>query len=93
MPALLVVISFMKEITTRSAGIRELHVYGKAAALSEEGSIQHKGIGKMLLAEAEKLASERYGCNKVLVISGIGAREYYRRLRYRTDGPYMIKGI
>jgi elongator complex protein 3 len=84
---------FMKEITTRSAGIRELHVYGKAAALSEEGSIQHKGIGKMLLAEAEKLASERYGCNKVLVISGIGAREYYRRLRYRTDGPYMIKGI
>ncbi|MFH1182529.1 MAG: tRNA uridine(34) 5-carboxymethylaminomethyl modification radical SAM/GNAT enzyme Elp3, partial [Candidatus Woesearchaeota archaeon] len=84
---------FRKEITAKSAGIRELHVYGKAAALSEEGSIQHRGIGKKLLAEAEKIARERYGCNKMLVISGIGAREYYRKLGYRQDGPYVSKKL
>jgi elongator complex protein 3 len=84
---------FMKEITERSAGIRELHVYGKAAALSEEGAIQHRGIGKKLLAEAEKIASERYDCNKVLVISGIGARAYYRKLGYRQDGYYVSKKL
>jgi elongator complex protein 3 len=84
---------FRKEITAKSAGVRELHVYGKATALSEEGSIQHRGIGKRLMSEAEKIASERYGCNKMLVISGIGAREYYRKLGYRQDGVYVSKKL
>jgi elongator complex protein 3 len=84
---------FRKEITAKSSGIRELHVYGKATALSEEGSIQHRGIGKKLLSEAEKIARERYDCNKMLVISGIGAREYYRKLGYIQDGPYVSKRI
>lgn len=84
---------FRKEITANSAGIRELHVYGKATALSEEGSIQHRGIGKKLFVEAEKIASEVYDCKKMLVISGIGARAYYRKLGYKQDGPYVSRRL
>src|SRR3989344_5180942 len=38
--------SLRTEITTDSALIRELHVYGQATALGAEGSVQHKGLGK-----------------------------------------------
>ncbi|MCK4522433.1 MAG: tRNA uridine(34) 5-carboxymethylaminomethyl modification radical SAM/GNAT enzyme Elp3, partial [Nanoarchaeota archaeon] len=42
-----------KEITEDSALIRELHVYGQAVQIGKKGAIQHKGIGKGLLREAE----------------------------------------
>ncbi len=35
---------------------------------------QHQGYGENLLREAEKIASEEYDRNKVLINSGIGAR-------------------
>ncbi|MBI4152974.1 tRNA uridine(34) 5-carboxymethylaminomethyl modification radical SAM/GNAT enzyme Elp3, partial [Candidatus Woesearchaeota archaeon] len=79
-----------KEITKESALIRELHVYGTATALGETGSIQHKGYGRMLMAEAEKIAKQ-HNKNKMIVISGIGAREYYKKLGYKKEGPYMVK--
>lgn len=84
---------FRKEITPDSAGIRELHVFGQAAGLKMEGAVQHKGLGKMLLAEAERIAKEEFCKKKLLVISGIGAREYYRKLGYERDGAYMGKKI
>ncbi|MBI4447637.1 tRNA uridine(34) 5-carboxymethylaminomethyl modification radical SAM/GNAT enzyme Elp3 [Candidatus Woesearchaeota archaeon] len=84
---------FRKEINQKSAGIRELHVYGKAAQLGQESTVQHKGFGKELLSEAEKIAKEEYDCKKILVISGIGAKEYYRQLNYKDDGVYMSKKI
>jgi elongator complex protein 3 len=31
--------------------------------------------------------------SKITVISGIGVREYYRRLGYRREGAYMVKTI
>ncbi len=80
------------EITSDSALIRELHVYGTAAELGEEGQIQHKGVGKKLLEMAEK-QTKKDGKNKIVVISGIGVREYYRKLGYRLEGPYMVKNI
>jgi len=85
---------FRKEIIKNSAGIRELHVFGEAAAIGEKGIIQHHGFGKRLIEEAERIAKEDFDCSKILVISGIGAREYYRKkLNYRDDWVYLSKGI
>jgi elongator complex protein 3 len=72
------------------AGVRELHVYGMAAGIGEKGSVQHKGLGKRLLKEAERVVKERM-IKKIKVISGIGAKEYYRKLGYKKDGVYMSK--
>lgn len=82
---------FMKEISSNTCGIRELHVYGDAAPIGGKGEVQHRGLGHALLAEAEKIAREEFDAKKVLVISGVGAREYYRKLGYERDGPYMGK--
>lgn len=86
---------FRKEITSRSAGIRELHVYGKALSIGKksENEIQHKGYGKALLLEAEQIAKKDFDVNKLLVISGIGVREYYKRSGYKKEGPYMAKKL
>jgi elongator complex protein 3 len=81
-----------KEITESSALVRELHVYGKAVGIGKKGKVQHTGIGKALLSQAEEICRMYYK-DKIVVISGIGAREYYRKLGYRQEGPYMVKRI
>jgi len=80
------------EIPPDSALIRELHVYGTAIAIGMEGEIQHRGFGKQLMKEAEKLAKE-HGRKKMVVISGVGVRAYYRKLGYKKEGPYMVKKL
>ncbi|MBS3142734.1 tRNA uridine(34) 5-carboxymethylaminomethyl modification radical SAM/GNAT enzyme Elp3 [Candidatus Woesearchaeota archaeon] len=81
-------------ITLKSALIRELHVYGMAVAIgaSEEEKSQHKGYGKKLMAEAERIARVN-GKDKMVVISGVGVRAYYRKLGYAREGPYMVKSL
>ena len=81
------------EIPKNCAGIRELHVYGQAVPLGEAGDIQHRGLGRQLMAEAERIAKEEFSCRKMLVISGIGAREYYYKLGFKKDGPYVSKWL
>jgi elongator complex protein 3 len=74
-----------------AALIRELHVYGGEVAVGDDGGAdhQHKGYGRKLLKKAEEMAAEA-GYGKLSVISGIGAREYYRKkLGYYQDGPYV----
>ena len=73
-----------------AAIIRELHTYGLSTAIGKSGDVQHLGLGKKLLAEAEKITRQT-GLTKIAVISGIGAREYYRKNGYELDGTYMIK--
>jgi elongator complex protein 3 len=80
------------EITAASALVRELHVVGTATGFGEEGELQHRGLGRKLLAEAEKIAVQQ-GKSKMVVISGIGARDYYRRQGYSDEGPYVVKFI
>ena len=72
--------------------IRELHVYGEALPLGLrlKSSWQHKGIGSILLKKAEEIAMEK-GAEKIVVISGIGVREYYYKHGYSRDGPYVSK--
>jgi elongator complex protein 3 len=84
-----------KEVGKDSALIRELHVYGPSLPIGkkDEDSTQHKGMGKRLLKEAERIASEEFGKDKLVVISGIGAREYYYKRGYVIDGPYVSKKL
>lgn len=84
-----------KEINEKTALIRELHVYSNALGLNERSdeSLQHRGIGIKLMKIAEEIALKN-GKNKLLVISGIGVREYYaKKLGYRKEGSYMAKVI
>ena len=80
---------------TISSLVRELHVYGQEAAVGEmsDGKIQHKGLGKKLLAEAEEITRKEEGLSKISVLSGPGARGYYRKLGYSLDGAYMSRKI
>ena len=84
-----------KEITDKSAGIRELHIYGDMLPIgkNEETSPQHKGMGRKLLEEAERISKEEWDKKKILVISGVGVRNYYRKFNYELDGPYMSKPL
>jgi len=71
--------------------IRELHVYGPALKLGEKGVFgQHKGFGKQLLKEAEKIVSGK-GIKELKIISGVGVREYYKKLGYVLEGNYVVK--
>jgi elongator complex protein 3 len=76
-----------------TALIRELHVYGSIVPVGKEANQkawQHRGYGKELLEYAEKIASEA-GYQKISIISGIGAREYYRKFGYSLENVYMSK--
>lgn len=75
--------------------VREIHVYGKLVAHNEKASLsstQHSGFGKRLMQEAENISSDN-GYKKIAVISGIGVREYYKKLGYKLEGEYMTKKI
>ncbi len=77
----------------KTAIIRELHIYGQALNLGEKGfEAQHKGLGKMLIQKAEEIAKKQ-GIKKISVISGIGVREYYKKLGYKLEGNYMVKEL
>eukprot|EP01041_Mallomonas_annulata_P006229 gene6229-12617_t len=75
--------------------VRELHVYGSAVPVQarDPTKFQHQGYGTMLMEEAERIARDEHGSRKILVISGVGTRHYYRKLGYELDGPYMSKHL
>jgi elongator complex protein 3 len=77
-----------------SALIREVHTYGSMVPIGkiEKDKVQHSGLGKKLMIEAEKIARKN-GYKKIAVISGIGAREYYKKIGYILEGTYMTKNI
>jgi elongator complex protein 3 len=73
--------------------IRELHVFGPELPLSQrqEKAAQHRGFGKALLREAERITHEEFGRRWSAVLSGVGAREYYRNEGYELISGYMVK--
>jgi elongator complex protein 3 len=77
-----------------AALIRELHTYGHLVPIDQNspGATQHLGLGKKLMAEAEKIA-RKSKIKKMAVISGIGVREYYKKIGYHPDGTYMVKNL
>jgi len=82
---------FISELTG-AALIREVHTYGKLAGLNNKGEVQHLGLGKKLLQEAEKITKQNK-LSKIAVISGIGVRQYYAKNGYRLSGTYMVKDL
>ncbi|MBI4177596.1 MAG: tRNA uridine(34) 5-carboxymethylaminomethyl modification radical SAM/GNAT enzyme Elp3 [Candidatus Aenigmarchaeota archaeon] len=87
--------SFRPEITPDTALVREIHVFGKETGIGSSSSteqFQHRGYGRRLLEEAEKISKEN-GMAKIAVISGVGARAYYRKLGYILEGAYMVKKL
>jgi elongator complex protein 3 len=84
----------LEKIKKLPAMIRELHIYGPALNLGEKDKekFQHQGLGKKLMQQAENIAKES-GYKDIRVISGVGVREYYKKLGYRIDkeGVYMEK--
>ncbi|MFH1095235.1 MAG: tRNA uridine(34) 5-carboxymethylaminomethyl modification radical SAM/GNAT enzyme Elp3 [Candidatus Micrarchaeota archaeon] len=89
--------SHRPEIDNTTALVRELHVYGQEVEIGDgpdakKNKVQHTGLGRQLLARAEQIAREA-GREKMVIISGVGAREYYRKFAYRLEGPYMTKKL
>jgi elongator complex protein 3 len=79
---------------TGSAIVRELHVYGQAVGVGKkesDDSYQHRGYGAKLLKEAECIAKGELGVDKIAIISAVGTRQYYNKLGYCQDGPYVSK--
>lgn len=90
--------------------IRELHVYGKllpalvssqmssgwqGASRRQGSKQQHVGFGTKLMQEAERLCRNHHKINRVAVISGVGVRQFYRKLGYelRGEGEMLIKEL
>jgi len=75
--------------------IRELHVYGSLVPVGKHRpkAWQHKGYGGILLSEAERATQEDCGFKKILVISALGTKQYYKRFGYNYDGVYMSKKL
>jgi elongator complex protein 3 len=80
----------IREIDKDSAVLRELHIYGPAEQIGRKGDVQHRGFGSRLLKKAEEIAKKQ-GKKRMVVISGVGAKEYYRKFGYKNEGPYMVR--
>jgi elongator complex protein 3 len=86
--------SHRPEIVGKNAAlIRELHVFGQTVPVGNrsETAFQHKGYGARLVAEAERIGSEEYDRDKMVIISALGTRRYYARFGYKQDGPYVSR--
>ena len=78
-----------------AALVRELHVYGPEVPLSQrdDGAAQHQGMGRALLGEAERIAAAEFQAKWLAILSGTGAKEYYRAGGYAARGHYMVKRL
>jgi len=74
--------------------IRELRVLGPLVPVGKHlnEAYQHKGLGRLLLEEAEEQSRE-HAAEKMLVTSALGTKCYYKRFGYTYDGPYMSKKL
>ena len=88
-------ISVKSTVIQNAAIIREVHTYGQMTQINKnsKNSPQHEGLGKKLIATAEKIARKEFGLKKIVVISGVGVRGYYRKQGYRLNNTYMVKSI
>ncbi|XP_051780230.1 elongator complex protein 3 [Erpetoichthys calabaricus] len=87
--------SFRNELKGDISIVRELHVYGSLVPINSRDprKFQHQGFGMLLMEEAERIAQEEHGSVKIAVISGVGTRNYYRKIGYELEGPYMVKTL
>lgn len=80
-------------ISCGQAMIREVHVYGKVAALGAGGqNAQHLGLGTKLVQRACEIAAAA-GYESINVISAIGTRGYYARLSFQQSTLYQTRQL
>ena len=80
-------------VSAGEAMIREVHVYGRVARLSQtSGGAQHRGLGRQLVERAADIARAA-GYEKINVISAVGTRAYYRKLGFADNGLYQQKPL
>ncbi|MFX0140973.1 MAG: tRNA uridine(34) 5-carboxymethylaminomethyl modification radical SAM/GNAT enzyme Elp3, partial [Candidatus Hodarchaeota archaeon] len=79
----------------RTMIVREIKVVGelvpKDLKPDRYTQIQHRGFGKLLMENAEKISFEEFDMRKLAVISGIGARDWFYEMGYKLDGVYVSK--
>lgn len=81
-------------ILNKSAIIREIHTYGRLVEISKKDvAPQHRGLGKKLIKEVEKIAKNEFNIKRIAVISSVGTRRYWQKLGYKLKSTYMIKKI
>jgi len=81
-------------VLKNAAIIRELHTFGQMIPISQKAlGAQHKGLGKKLIKEAEKITKEQFKLSKIAVISGIGVRDFFRKAGYKLKNTYMVKNL
>jgi len=75
--------------------IRELKVLGRELSIGERTSeaLQHRGYGKELISEAERICFEEFDKKRLFVLSGVGVKQYYRVLGFIDDGIYLSKSL
>jgi len=74
--------------------IREVQTFGQLVPIGKKKMApQHRGLGKKLIKEAEKITKKEFGLRKIAVISGVGVRDYFKELGYRLKTTYMTKEI
>jgi len=91
-----VLISLLRlRISNKKAMIREIHTYGPEVEIGKEdkNKWQHKGFGKKLMKEAERITKKEFKINKLTVIAGVGVKEWFYNLNYKKDGYYVSKNL
>ena len=75
--------------------VRELKILGRETPIGRRTSdaFQHRGYGKQLLAEAERICFEEFGKKRLFILSGVGVKPYYRKLGFYDEGFYLAKKI
>jgi elongator complex protein 3 len=75
--------------------IRELKVVGRELPIGERSKegLQHKGFGKELINEAEKITVEEFDKKHLFVLSGVGVKNYYRNIGFKDNGVYLSKTL
>jgi elongator complex protein 3 len=77
--------------------VREVKVVGELVPKDKKPDkdiqLQHRGYGKLLMENAEKIACEDFDTKKLSVISGIGVRDWFYEIGYKLDGHYVSKPL
>jgi elongator complex protein 3 len=75
--------------------IRELKVLGRELSIGQrtKEGVQHRGFGKELIDEAERICLEEFDKKLLFVLSGVGVKEYYRKHGFKDEGLYLNKTL
>ena len=75
--------------------VREIKIVGELVPIDTKpnrySQIQHRGYGKSLMENVEKISLEEFDAKKLAVISGLGVRDWFYEIGYKPDGVYVSK--